>query len=104
MGRLPSSFRKKNRTTHQFREQYARLPEQIRQATRASCILFDKDPRHPSLRLHDLEDNKRGQHVPDSTSVSVTMQYRAIYVTKDDQNRWYWIGTHADFDKFTGRK
>jgi hypothetical protein len=34
------------------------------------------------------------------------MQYRAIYVVDEetDQNVWYWIGTHAQYEKFTGKR
>ena len=45
-----------------------------------------------------------GQHEAGSVSVSITRQYRAIYVRQGEVNVWYWIGTHADYDTFTGRK
>src|SRR5688500_8361951 len=103
MGKLPSSFREKNRTSRQFREQYARLSSDIQELTRDACVLFDRDPAHRSLRHHGLVDNKRGSHEPNSFSVSVTMQYRAIYFVADDGiNVWYWIGSHADYKHFTG--
>jgi len=66
--------------------------------------LFRENPSHPSLRHHALADSKRGSHVPGSFSVSVTMQYRAIYCKVDDVNVWYWIGTHAQYDKLAGRR
>ena len=31
------------------------------------------------------------------------MQYRAIYVEVGDTNVWYWIGTHAAYNHFTGK-
>ena len=46
----------------------------------------------------------RGSIGRESISVSVTIGYRAIYVVRNNGNVWYWIGTHADYDKFTGRK
>jgi hypothetical protein len=105
MGKLPSSFRKANRTTRQFRDLYSRLPAHIQELTRDACRLFDKNPNHPSFRIHVLEDNKRGSHLPESVSVSITMQYRAIYFRDDvGINVWYWIGSHADYDRFTGYK
>lgn len=105
MGKLPSSFRARNRTTRQFREQYDRLPEAVRQLVREACVLFDRDPRHPSLRHHSLEDRKTSSHRPRSFSVSPTMQYRAIYVVADDgTNVWYWIGAHAAYKRLTGSK
>ena len=39
---------------------------------------------------------------PGSFSVSVTMNYRAIFFLDGPVNVWYWIGTHADYDRFTG--
>ena len=39
-----------------------------------------------------------------SSSVSITMQYRAIYTVDGTDNVWYWIGTHADYDVFIGKK
>jgi hypothetical protein len=104
MAKLPSTFRTRNRTTRQYRELFARLPRHIQELVRIACRQFDENPDHPSLRRHRLEDRKRGKHSPDSFSVSITMQYRAIYVVDEetDQNVWYWIGTHAQYEKFTG--
>jgi hypothetical protein len=104
MAKLPSSFRARNRTTRQFRQQFANLPARIQGLTREACVLFDTNPLHPSFRLHELDDNKRAEHVPGSWSVSITMQYRAIYVIDEGINVWYWIGTHADYEVFTGKK
>lgn len=104
MAKLPSSFRSGNRTTRQFREQLAGLPAHILELTRQACLLFDRDPSHPSLRHHELKDTRKGRHEEGSFSVSITMQYRAIYVVRGAVNIWYWIGTHADYATFTGRK
>ncbi len=94
----------RNVRTAQFRAQYGRLPERIRALAVAAYAKFRQDPTHPSLRLHELEDMARGRHRRGSKSVSVSMQYRAIYVEDRGDNVWYWIGTHADYDAFTGRK
>ena len=32
------------------------------------------------------------------------MKYRAIGVVDGATTVWYWIGTHADYDVFTGKK
>ena len=104
MARLPSSFRERNRTSRSFREQFANLPEVIQDAVRAACVHFNDDPSHRSLRHHKLDDVKKGKHAADSFSVSPTMQYRAIYVVQDGINVWYWIGTHAECDRYTGKK
>jgi hypothetical protein len=104
MAKLPSSFRARNRTSRNFRDQYAQLPRNVQDLVRAACLLFDRDPSHPSLRHHALRDSKRAKHVPGSFSVTPTMQYRALYVVQGGVNVWYWIGTHAEYDRFTGQK
>ena len=105
MAKLPKSFRTRNHTTEQFRKLYAKLPPHIKAAVRNSCVLFNKDPQHPSLRLHELEDRKKSSHKNKSWSVSATAQHRAIFVVNDAGiNIWYWIGSHADYDTFTGGK
>lgn len=32
------------------------------------------------------------------------MQYRAVYYKDGGVNVWYWIGTHAQYDKLVGKK
>jgi hypothetical protein len=104
MARLPSSFRKRNRNTRTFRHLYAALPAHVQSAVRDACVVFDNDPFRKSLRRHILKRNSRGKHEDGSVSISVSLDYRAIYVTEDGINVWYWIGTHADYDTFVGRK
>ena len=95
---------RRNVRTAEYREREARLPERIRRLSERTFATFLANPAHPSLRLHALEDDGRGRHLAGSTSVSITMQYRAIYVVEDDTNVWYWVGTHNDYDGFTGRR
>ena len=104
MAKLPSSFRSRNRTSRNFREQFAKLPKEVQDAVRASCVLFDRDPSIKSLRHHRLKETRKGKHAPDSFSVAPTMQHRAIYVVENGINVWYWIGTHAEYDVYTGVK
>jgi len=103
MAKLPSSFRARNRTTRSFRERYAKLPQHVQELIRGACVMFDENPQLPSFRRHELKDVKKGKHLPGSISITPTMQYRAIYVLTDDGvNEWYWVGTHAEYKKFTG--
>jgi hypothetical protein len=93
-----------NRRTWGFHLMLSALPAHIQQQATAAFAMFQANPQHPSLRLHALAPTKKGQHFPGSTSVSITINYRAIYVVRNGVNVWYWIGTHADYDAFTGRK
>jgi hypothetical protein len=53
--------------------------------------------------MHALEDNNKGRHRKTSFSVTITMQYRAIFVVDGEVNVWYWIGSHSDYNTFTGK-
>lgn len=52
------------------------------------------DPRHPSLHL-----KKVGRH----WSVRVGRHHRAVGVEARDGMVWFWIGTHAEYDRLIGR-
>jgi hypothetical protein len=85
-----------------FRSLFEKLPSQIKKLAKAAFKQFLVNPSHPSLRHHPLEDNDKGRHRKNSFSVSITMQYRAIYVVDGKVNVWYWIGNHNDYENFTG--
>lgn len=91
-----------NRRTKGFRDMFDRLPKRIQRLAAGQFQLFLRDPSHPSLRWHRVKDSDKGSHKNGSVSVSVNMQYRALYYPDDDRNIWYWIGTHAEFDTFAG--
>ena len=84
---------RKNRRSKEFRFHFAELPTEIQELAKKAFQLFVGNPQHPALRLHRLKNTKKGQHITNSWSVSITMQYRAIYVVDGDTNVWYWIGT-----------
>ena len=73
-----------------FWSQYHRLPIHIRKLADQNFALLKTDPRHPSLRL-----KKVGRH----WSVRVGIHFRAVGVESHQGILWYWIGTHADYDR-----
>lgn len=93
-----------NRRTAAFHALFAGLPASVQRLARAAFVMFQANPAHPALRLHPLSPTKKGQHAPGSVSVSFARSYRAIYVVQNGVNVWYWIGIHADYETFTGRK
>jgi hypothetical protein len=72
---------------------YERLPSSIRGRARKTFRLFLANPNHPSLRFKPL------QHVEELWSVRITLSYRAVCRRRGDNRYWFWIGTHADFDR-----
>ena len=51
------------------------------------------NPKHPSLRFKGIRD---------LFSVRIGLHHRALGAPVDDGVQWFWIGTHADYDKLVG--
>ena len=74
----------------QFWRTYRQLPDDV-------CALADKnfqilkaDPRHPSLHF---------KRIGNLWSVRVGSHYRALGTERPEGVVWFWIGSHADYDK-----
>ena len=82
-----------SRTTRRFRELLAALPAHVRPQAREAYRLFQQDPAHPGLRFKQVHAH------PPIYSARVSISYRAVGVLDADTVVWYWIGSHADYDK-----
>jgi hypothetical protein len=76
-----------------FWECYGALPPNIRTVADRAFSLLKADPRHPSLHFKKVEA---------FWSVRVGMHHRALGVDVEDGILWFWVGTHADYDRMTG--
>jgi hypothetical protein len=72
---------------------YEALPPSVRQLADANYALLKRDPRHPSLQFKEA-----GRY----RSVRVGLGHRALAVDVDGGYLWFWIGSHADYDKMIG--
>lgn len=73
-----------------FWARYQALPAEIRRLADKNFELLNTDPRHPSLHFKKL-----GRH----WSARVGSHYRALAVEVENGMCWFWIGTHAEYDK-----
>ncbi|MEW4568507.1 hypothetical protein AB1L88_11640 [Tautonia sp. JC769] len=94
----------KNVRTAAYRAMEGKLPPAIRKLAEIVFTTFQRNPDHPALRRHQLDDMAKGRHRSGTWSVSINMKYRALYVVDGDTNVWYWVGSHNDFENFVGRK
>ena len=83
---------------------YARLPKYVREIAVEKYQLFVLDPKHPSLNCHILKKTARGHHRVGTRAVCVNRNHLALFYIDAQTNVWYWIGTHADYDDYTGIK
>jgi hypothetical protein len=87
-----------SRTTARFRKAYAELPEPVRVRARAAYRLFQHDPHHPSLHFKQVHPRRP------IYSARVGLGYRALGVLDDDTIVWFWIGSHAEYDRLISQR
>jgi len=75
-----------------FWSAYEALPTSIQKLADKNYDLLKSNPQHPSLHL-----KKVGRY----WSVRVGLRYRALAVEIDNDLLWFWIGTHAEYDRLT---
>ncbi|MGH7412000.1 MAG: hypothetical protein ACREJ6_13195, partial [Candidatus Methylomirabilis sp.] len=83
----------KHRASPAFWSLYYSLPPDIQRTTDRSYEHLKRDPRHPSLHF-----KKVGRF----WSARVGQHYRALAVESGEDLIWFWIGTHAEYDKLVG--
>jgi hypothetical protein len=83
----------KSRTTARFRKAFAELPVSAQKQARDSYRRFQKDPWHPSLRF------KPTHTALPIYSARVGKGYRAVGQRDESGVVWFWIGSHAEYDK-----
>jgi hypothetical protein len=76
-----------------FWSHYARLEPEVRRLADKNFALLKADPQHPSLRF---------KRVGRIWSVRVGLHHRALCVRRDEDCVWFWIGTHAEYDRLIG--
>ena len=77
-------------TTPQFWHLYDRLPTEIRDLADKNFELLKAEPQHPSLHF---------KKIGELWSVRVGRRYRALGLDKGVAVLWFWIGSHAEYDK-----
>jgi hypothetical protein len=66
------------------------LPESIQRAARKNYELLKENPRHASLHFKKIREFH---------SVRIGLSYRALGIESGSDVVWFWIGSHADYDK-----
>jgi hypothetical protein len=69
---------------------YAALPVEVRTTADKNYALLKDNPQHPSLHF---------KKIGSLWSARVGEQYRVLGKDVEDGVLWFWIGTHADYDK-----
>ncbi len=76
-----------------FRRQLQTLQKDVQKRARSAFRLFKRNPHHASLKF------KRLSGLTDYWSARIGPHYRAVAVREGSTLIWFWIGSHADFDR-----
>lgn len=80
-------------TSPSFWDCYANLPSSIQELADKNYNLLKASPNHRSLHL-----KKVGRY----WSVRIGKKHRALAVQIEEGLLWFWIGTHAEYDRWVG--
>jgi hypothetical protein len=80
----------RHRAGARFWALYDALPTEVRLLADKNFELLKADAQHPSLHFKKL-----GSH----WSVRIGIHYRALATEVGGDMYWFWIGSHADYDK-----
>lgn len=79
--------------TDDFITAFRDLPEAVKDLARKNYRLWRANPYHPSLQF------KRVHPTEPIYSVRVGRGWRALGLLDNDTIAWFWIGSHADYDR-----
>jgi hypothetical protein len=85
----------KHRASPRFWRCYRGLPKDVQSLADKSYALLKTNPSHPSLHF---------KKVGPFWSTRVGLHYRALAVESGEDRAWFWIGSHAEYDKLLGQK
>ena len=82
-----------SRTTRRFWRLYSQLPVDVQQDAVRAYQLFQQNPSHPGLQFKKLEGEDN------IYSARIGLDYRALGAVHRDRIVWFWIGSHAEYDR-----
>lgn len=90
----------KSSRTKNFRKLFEKLPQRIKETAKKNYELWKENPFHSSLEFKEVKPKEN------IWSVRVGIGWRALGVMKADEEKivWFWIGSHAEYDKIIEKK
>lgn len=83
--------------TPEFWACFEKLPPRIQAHAKAAYALWAADSHHPSLHFKPVPS--AGEDV---WSVRIGIHWRALGTKSGPEMIWFWIGSHADYDRVVG--
>jgi inorganic triphosphatase YgiF len=80
-------------TTAQFRKMFSELPAEVQSQARRAYRIFRQNPNQPSLRFKPVHPTRQFIQRESAQAIEQWESWKATKIV------WYWIGSHADYDK-----
>ena len=77
-------------TSPSFWKEYEKLPKHIKELADKNFELLKENLMYPSLHFKKVGNYR---------SVRVGKKHRAVAIEMEEGLLWFWIGTHAEYDK-----
>ncbi len=85
-------------TTQRFRKAFKGLPKSVQRQAKEAYKLFQQNPYHPSLRFKQVHPTQP------IYSVRISLDYRALGTRDGEEMIWFWIGSHAEYDRLISKR
>jgi hypothetical protein len=69
------------------------MPELVKESTRKAYLLWQENPSHPSIQFKQVHNEKP------IYSARVGLAYRVLGILDDKTMVWFWIGSHAEYNR-----
>ena len=79
--------------TEDFPACFRRLPQKVKEKARKNYRLWRQNRNHLSLQF------KRVQSTEPIYSIRVGIGWRALGLREEEAIYWFWIGSHAEYDR-----
>ena len=83
----------KSRVSDDYLTCFRALPQEIKELARKNYRLWQSNPSHPGLQFKRIGKNEPVY------SVRIGIGWRALGLVDGDTVTWFWIGSHADYDR-----
>jgi hypothetical protein len=82
-----------SRKTKTFRSLFSALPLEVQTQARIAFDLWQREPWHPSLHFKQVHPTRPVY------SVRIGLKWRALAQQDAKGFLWFWIGSHAEYDR-----
>ena len=79
--------------TEDFLACFRQLPEDVKEKARRNYRFWRQNPNHPSLQFKKVHTREP------IYSVRVGIGWRVLGLREDETFYWFWIGTHAEYER-----